>query len=360
VPIRPAAEDLAAARSLLLEDLLVDFPFTADSDRAHAVAAILLPFARRMFEGPAPIHLIEAPSAGSGKTLLAELIATVALGEAAGSKTISNDESELRKAITAMLSEGSPIISIDNIKGGLWSSQIASAITAGKWVDRRLGKSETITCRNRALWLVTGNNPDLSQEIARRCIRIRLNPPEDRSSKKRAYKHDPIRGWAQQQHTELARAVLTIIRSWIAAGAPMAAPSRDSFETWSHMIGGMIEHLGLPGFLGNEDEFFDAADAETGDWRAFVAAWWARHRDQPVRVRELLALAEENDLIAFACAGQSDTARKSKLGKALNGLRGRKFEDLEVLITMDSHSKSRQYRLRSPGSELFPADGGAS
>jgi len=42
-----------------------------DSDRAHAMAAILLPFMERMIEGLSPIHLIEAPTQGSGKGLLA-------------------------------------------------------------------------------------------------------------------------------------------------------------------------------------------------------------------------------------------------------------------------------------------------
>jgi len=59
--IRPR-EQVARARALLVDELLVDFPFVKESDRAHAVAAILLPFLRRMIGGLAPIHLIEAPT----------------------------------------------------------------------------------------------------------------------------------------------------------------------------------------------------------------------------------------------------------------------------------------------------------
>ena len=61
IPDEPAQEEIAAARGLLFDELLVDFPFVDASDRAHAVAAMILPFIRRMIDGPTPMHLIEAP-----------------------------------------------------------------------------------------------------------------------------------------------------------------------------------------------------------------------------------------------------------------------------------------------------------
>lgn len=354
VPIRPTAEELAAACSLLLDDLLVDFPFTADSDRAHAVAAILLPFSRRMFEGPTPIHLIEAPTPGSGKSLLADLITIIALGESAGGTTLTRDENETRKKITALLTRGRAVIAIDNVEGGLSSSQIASAITTEAWDDRILGQSQMVTPPNKALWLVSANNPNLSLEIARRCVRIRLNPAEEQPWKRTGFKHPAIQQWTKKNRPALVRAILTIIRSWIAAGAPQGRPTLGSFEAWSGMIGGMVDHLELPGFLGDADEFYATADSETGEWAAFVDVWWSRHRGNPARAGELLELAEANDLVAFARTGTSETARKTKFGRALNGLRNRKFGAREVVISQDGHAKTRQYRLRALAADLFP------
>jgi hypothetical protein len=357
VPARPTDDDLAAARSLLLDDLLVDFPFAAASDRAHAIAALLLPFARRMFAGTTPIHLLEAASPGSGKSLLQELISIIFLGEAAGATTLADDESEARKKITALLSIGTPIISIDNVRDGLHSAQIAAAVTTVRWKDRILGQTRMVTFPNQALWLVSANNPGLSLEIARRCIRIRISPPEEQPWTRTDFKHESIREWTLQNRPALVRSVLVIIRSWISAGAPQGTKTLGSFEAWSRIIGGMIEHLGLPGFLEDASEFYAAADAESGEWAALVTAWWERHRDGPVGVRELLDLAETNDLVAFACTGASDQARRVKFGKALNSLRGRKFGGIEVAITQDGHAKKRQYRLRRAGQELFPVEG---
>src|SRR5205823_2673159 len=101
---QPTDEEIRDARELLLDDLLVDFPFAARSDRAHAVATLVLPFVRRMVSGCTPLHLLEAPTPGSGKGLLADVIAIVALGRACDPTTITPDEDEARKKITSILS----------------------------------------------------------------------------------------------------------------------------------------------------------------------------------------------------------------------------------------------------------------
>src|SRR5581483_11421325 len=142
VPKNPAGEQIARARALLVDELLVDFPFVKESDRAHAVAAVLLPFLRRMIGGLAPIHLIEAPTQGSGKGLLASLISIVSTGLPAEGRTVPESEDEVRKMITAELVTGRPIILLDNLseKRMLESSALASVVTVPWWTDRLLGE----------------------------------------------------------------------------------------------------------------------------------------------------------------------------------------------------------------------------
>ena len=176
---RPSKTQIAKARSLLLDDLLTDFPFTADSDRAHAVAALLLPFVRRLIHGPTPLHLVEAPTPGTGKTLLAETISRIVQAKPAEVTTIENDEKENSKKITALLDIAPQVVLIDNIRVGLKSSQLAAVITSETWCDRVLGVTRMTSLPNNALWIATANNPSLSLEIARRCIRIRIDPRID-------------------------------------------------------------------------------------------------------------------------------------------------------------------------------------
>jgi hypothetical protein len=62
VPERPTPAEINAARNLLLDDLLGDFPFTGEAERAHALALLLLGFVRPMIDAPTPLHMIEKPT----------------------------------------------------------------------------------------------------------------------------------------------------------------------------------------------------------------------------------------------------------------------------------------------------------
>jgi len=139
----------------------VDFPFVDDSDRAHAVAAMILPFIRRMIDGPTPMHLIEAPTMGSGKGLLANLISIAATGAACEARTLPESEDEIRKMLTAELMKGRPIILLDNAndRKQLHSSSLASVLTSVRWTDRKLGESIMASVPNHAVWLMTATTP---------------------------------------------------------------------------------------------------------------------------------------------------------------------------------------------------------
>ena len=55
VPAQPTQSDIAIARSLLLDDLLGDFPFIGEAERAHALALLLVGFVRAMIEHVLPL-----------------------------------------------------------------------------------------------------------------------------------------------------------------------------------------------------------------------------------------------------------------------------------------------------------------
>lgn len=352
---QPTDAEARAALSWFVDELLHDFRFTSRSGLAHTLAALLLPFARRMFNGPTPIHMIEAPSIGSGKSLLADLISMVALGFFLGCTTMPGTEDEVRKKLTAILSRGPAIVAIDNLAGGLWSAQVAAAITAETWEDRLLGKTQMVTYPNRALWLVTSNNPRLSGEIARRCVRIRIDPGEAEPWRRTGFKHDPIREWAMRHRPQLVHALLTLIQHWIRAGAPMltgAAPL-GSFESWSRVIGGIVQHHGVEGFLTDSGDLFELANTDDGQWHAFIVAWWEEFRSTPVNGALLLNLAARNQLVPFAMGSGNERSQQIKFGRALGGLRDRRFGDFQVVLRLDSHTRTNLYALQPTSKELF-------
>jgi hypothetical protein len=345
IPAQPTKSDADDARDLLLHELLVDFPFAAESDRAHALAAILLPFVRRQIRGCSPIHLIEAPSPGSGKGLFADVVSLIAEGHACQATTITRDETETRKKLTALLLRGGAVILIDNVREALDSDQLASALTAEIWSDRLLGQTKMIDLPNRTTWLVTANNPRLSLEIARRCVRIRLDPKMDKPWQRGGFRHDPLRGWVLENRPRLIRAALILVRKWMAAGCPKGKEVLGSFEDWGYVMGGILDHAGISGFLGSQDELYELADAEGQEWREFVAIWSREHGSEWVRVKDLMEIAERDDLLPVTRGEKGERSERVRVGQRLSQMRGRLLGTYRIEADSDTHKKAVRYRV---------------
>ena len=123
--------------------------------------------------GNVPLALIDAPTQGTGKGLLSDLVSIIATGNSAAILTMSDSEEELQKLITALLIEGTSIITIDNIAVRLQSRHLDAMLTSDMWRGRILGVSKTTLVPQRATWIATGNNIKLGGDLARRCYHIR-------------------------------------------------------------------------------------------------------------------------------------------------------------------------------------------
>lgn len=314
VPDTPASAELERARSLILDELLIDFPFVSDADRAHAVALLLLPFVRELIAGPTPLHLIEAPTMGSGKGLLADALLLPALGTAPSPMTEATTEEEWGKTITSNLLAAPTVIFIDNLNRKLASGKLAAALTASEFSDRILGKSEQIALPVRCVWVATANNPTLSTEISRRCIRIRIDPRMDKPWQREQFKHTKLRSWIAANRGDLIWAALIICRYGLAHGA--SGRPLGSYEAWSDVIGRILTGAGFFGFLENLDALYDRADVEGTAWRALIGSWWQQHGSTPQPTSELYPLVAETEADVLI-SGKDEDGRKKSFGKAL-------------------------------------------
>jgi hypothetical protein len=351
----PTPEEIRTARDLFCDELLADFPFTDLSDRAHAVAAILLPFVRRMIEGPTPLHLIEAPSVGSGKGLLANVVAIVATGANCESRTLPEDDDEIRKMITAELLKARPIVLLDNAddRKKLHSPSLASVLTAVRWTDRVLGESKMASLPNQGLWMMTANNPHLDLELTRRCIRVRIDPRLDRPWKRTEFRHPDLVRWVKANRGPLVHAVLTLVLGWIATGRPIDQKRLGSFEGWSELVGGVLGVAGIEGFLANLDQLYDQADQDGQKWREFTAAWWEAFRDAEKQVSELNGFCEQRGLMLEVRGNGQPRSQQVRLGNALSRCRDRLFGSLRV-VKLEGDSKHKgvtYYRLADDQSQ---------
>lgn len=326
---RPTSQDREAARILICQDLLIDFPFVSPSEHAHAVALLLLGFVRSMVDGPTPLHLIEKPTPGTGATLMVDAIATILTGSGASVMTEGRDDEEWRKRVTAKLRQVPSMVLIDNLRHKLDSSAVAAALTAPYWEDRILGASEMARMPIRCVWIATGNNPEFSNEMARRIVRIRLDAHIERPWQRDGFRHPDLITWVRANRARIVSACLTLCQAWIAAGKPLGARTLGSYENWAQVMGGLLEVAGIDGFLENLDEMMQAADADGGEWRAFVTMWWNRFGTAEVGTAALFELALAADPPLSLGPG-NERAQRTRLGKALARMRDRVFR-LELL-----------------------------
>ena len=350
-PAHPSATDVQWARNLISE-VLKDFPFVADADRAHAVGLLVVPFARDLIHGLTPNHVIEAPSAGTGKTLLADAVLLPSLGRHVPRIAEVRNDEEWRKRLTAHFKEGRPVLLLDNLSRPMVSGVVSNALTTTHWEDRLLGRNEMVRVPVRTIWVMTANNVALSLEIARRSVRIRLDAKTDRPWLRAEFGHPDLLAWAEQHRADLIRAALVLIQAWLNAGRPNPkARPLGSFEAWTHVVGGIVEHAGFTEFLSNALEFYEAVDSEGAAWRLFVELWWANFQEEPVTVKDLLGIADQVEGVRLG-RGDSDRSRLTALGM---GLRNRRDQVIGVYRIEAAGKTNNASRWRLSQCESAPA-----
>jgi hypothetical protein len=328
VPEEPDDDEIAHARALIFDELLSDFPFVDDADRAHAIALFFLPFVREFIDGPTPLHLIEKPSPGTGASLLVQVLTLPAVGHAPPVMTEALSEEEWRKRITAKLVRAPAILLIDNLRRRLDSAAVSAAITSEVWEDRWLGHSETLHLPVRCAWIATGNNPALSNEMARRTVRVRLDAGVERPWLRNGFRHPDLQGWVVSHRGDLVWSALTLGRTWMMHYKRLAgSKTLGMFDSWARVLGGLLRVAGVRGFLTNLEALYDASDAESRAWQGFVEAWWQKFGGADVGVADLwpLAASVSSELIELGPAADGVHGQRIRLGKALGRMRDRLF-----------------------------------
>lgn len=343
--VNPGSERIAWARSLIVDDLFGGFMFVAPADLAHAVALLLQPFGRDFIDGSTPIYGIVKPKAGTGGTLLAEAATIPSEGGKRGAVKLSEpkDDGEMRKLILTRAVEGAPTFFLDNLGQRLASPSLAMAVTAGKIADRILQVTKSATVSLDWTWLFTANNPDISDEHARRIAPIRLDAKMERPEERTDFKHK-LPGWAAEHRRDLMTAALTLWAGWLQAGRPMGDATLGGFDSWAHVMGGVLNVAGIPGFLANRREFAEEADGDTRVWRAIVAAWVDRYGTQDTPSGLVYDLAPVQAGIVFHA--QSEQGKRVAFGRLLKAKVNNRYSEFRIVKgEEDTHTHVPTYRL---------------
>lgn len=249
VPEIPTEAELTKARDLIV-GMYADFPFVHEDDRANAYAALFTPAMRRYLGGNAPMAVIDATTAGTGKSLLA-----FTFGHIYG-MTLQGDmpeAEELRKRVVSILAtDTAPVVSFDNISGVVLSRWLEALLTATEVKERVLGVTDLVKVVNDRMFVLTGNNVKLGGDMRRRTVEIRMDAGMERPETRTGFAISDLKSYVRDERCNILNAVLTLARGWINAGAPQVQVTSDDFGPWHSGMRGLIKWAGFGGTVGGD------------------------------------------------------------------------------------------------------------
>ncbi|MCJ2071411.1 bifunctional DNA primase/polymerase [Methylobacterium sp. J-030] len=365
---RPGREEAEQALHLL-EDLLVSFPFVSDVDRAVGLSALMTPVVRGALP-TAPLHAIRASTPGTGKSYLVDLASVIATGRRCPVIAAGRTEEETEKRLGALLREGVPIISIDNVNGDLGGDALCQMTNMPIVRVRVLGKSEAPETECRATVFATGNGLILVGDMTRRTVLCTLDTQAERPEL-RDFDFDPIER-VQADRGRYVAAVLTIIRAYRAAGSPKVCGPIGSYEDWTEAVRAPLIWLGQPDPCASmekareEDPELSAIRELFGHWQesltlsdgyttnTVIKTACARAPTGSIDFNQVgFILPEFRDLL-LRQAGDGGAVNTRRLGKWLAKISGRVVDGYRIEMKIDGKHGNRFSLRQVGGSE--PAD----
>ena len=242
VPEEPTHGD-AVSKVAVLKEVIAGFPFVDDAARSVALSAILTAVCRRAIR-TAPLHGFSAPTMGTGKSLLAEVVSMIVTGRAPSVMNQSSSEEEDKKRLLSVLMQGDPVLVIDNITRPVTGEALCSVLTQETWQERRLGANTNQIVNTNALFIANGNNLEFREDMSTRAILCVMDARMERPET-RPFDID-LRVEVPRRQGELVAAALTILRAFVVAGRPGLdkLETFGRFEEWSDLVRGALVWAG--------------------------------------------------------------------------------------------------------------------
>lgn len=290
-PALPRDPDRATALRALdfLKDLISTFPFVTDADRSVALSGILTALIRRSLP-TAPLHGFNAPTAGTGKSMLVDLASQIATARPAPVIAQGKSEEEMEKRLGAALIAGDVLIAIDNCEEPLGGELLCQTLTQTSLKVRILGKSVNAEVPSNAAVFATGNNLTFEGDMTRRALRATLDAGVERPEL-RAFDRDPL-AMVTERRGDYVSAGLTVLRAFHIAGRPQQRAPLGSFTDWSRWVRDALIWLGEADPCDTMEEL-RGADPKLEALTSVLEGWREVIGLQPANVRDVIERATE-------------------------------------------------------------------
>jgi hypothetical protein len=235
VPGSPTRDEARDAMKLLLVPLS-KYKFEDQAKGRAQLLGMILTALERPWLPTAPLICVRSSMPATGKGKLVRSIVRLAYDTVPVFATWGANGEEFEKRLASLLLSSAAAICIDNVNGRMIQGDLLeSIITEGRADIRPLGVSEIVRVRNRSLITLTGNNPIITGDMARRTLAIDIQPRSADPERDR-YDFDPTEVIAKRR-IKFLQAAYTIMRAFRQAGMPShGLPAVGSFSDWSRKV----------------------------------------------------------------------------------------------------------------------------
>lgn len=252
-----------------------------------------------------------------GKTILAQIIATLRDGHPVETANYNANDEEFEKRLGSLVRCGLTTIIIDNAKGRTRTPRIESACLERSITDsilsfRLLGSSQDIRAENSHIFCITANTPDVSRDLVTRSVVVNLY--YEGNPERRSFAIANPEEYVQEHRLELLGELIGMVELWKKAGKPLAnLPSRFNKKSWANIVGGILGVAGKPDFLGNAEEAAGLLDATRREFGELVAVLGER---APARwtPTELVEVCRQHGLLAVDLGDGTARSLATKMG----------------------------------------------
>jgi hypothetical protein len=235
-PTKDVARRMAEALWLPFSKYQFDDPCAG---KALVLAAIFTAL-ERPFLAAAPMFAVRSSMPATGKGKIVRSLVRLAFDTGPVVLTWGGSSEEFEKRLAAILLQAPAALMIDNANGmQVQGDLLESMITEGRADIRPLGHSDIVKVRNRSLMTLTGNNPIITGDMARRAIPLDIVPASADPERVR-YGFDPVKAIQRKRPTYL-QAAFTAMRAFRLAGMPsQGLPAVGSFDEWSTRVRDLV------------------------------------------------------------------------------------------------------------------------
>ena len=342
----------------LLIDLIREFPFVDDVDKAVALSAIISSAVRGAFR-QAPLHAFTAPDIGTGKSYIADVVAAITTGRICPVISSATSMAELEKRLTGLLLNGVSLISVDNMSLPLRGDFLCQVVERPLVQVRTLGSSTMSAIETSALTVfANGNNLTIESDMVRRTLLSRLDAKMERPET-RQFRSDPVQMVLQDRGAYVAACML-IVRGYIDAGAPNKLPRLASYEGWSDTVRSALCWLGLPDPVASMQAIRDN-DPGIASLRQVLNLWLDCFGDAPRTAADIATQLNALDAddesrpanrpqvnlrnALRSVTGTTKDIDPERLGKWLRGVKGRIID--RMYFAAAGHTRSGAVRWRA-------------